>query len=134
MMKSWTAPHPLYAPPGKSPGFRGHNTDPSTPGGRGYIVCNHLADGGTTTGFPCGTRSAVGLVDNIASSATPCSTDIFAQYTYLGDGTIVGVSSRRAGTCRARGKSPTRMCIVRRAPSGSEVGLAVTSRERKRAG
>jgi len=31
-------------------------------------------------------------VNNIASSATPCSTDIFAQYTYLGDGTIVGVA------------------------------------------
>ena len=31
-------------------------------------------------------------MNNIASSDTPSSTDIFAQYTYLGDGTIVGVA------------------------------------------
>jgi hypothetical protein len=78
-------------------------------------------------GFSCGGGGTLNQVNNIASSATPSSTDIFAQYTYLGDGTIVGVSSRRAGTSRARGKSPTRMCIVRRAPRGREVGLAVTS-------
>jgi len=49
-------------------------------------------------GFSCGGGGTLNQVNNIASSATPSSTDIFAQYTYLGDGTIVGVSSRRAGT------------------------------------
>ena len=43
-------------------------------------------------GFSFGGTPALNQMNSIASSAAPCSTDIFAQYTYLGDGTIVGVA------------------------------------------
>jgi hypothetical protein len=108
--------------------------DLNWPGVVVWVFCNHVGSRRSTMGFSSGIGGPRNRVNNIAACATPSSTDIFAAYTYLGDGTIVGVSSRRAGTTRASGKSATRMCIVRRAPSGSEVCLAVTSRERKRAG